>query len=187
MPYSALKRKLQEVREPSIEFWECFKKKLYERNYSHNDIWLNQGNKGHKIALLVEGGAMSYIKKDNQKLVNRLWLPNDFILSAGVFTHTESEHTIEFKGESHIIQFSIDAINQLRKTFDEAMFYIDYFLGMEMRAYNEHIRWLKSFTSEKRNKDSIAKYGDLYKGLFEEEKGSFIGVSKRWLSDIKKR
>src|SRR5690554_6783639 len=129
MAYSALKQKLQDVREPSKEFWDCFEKKLYERNYSHTDIWLNHGNIGKKIALLVEGGAISYMKDDNQKLVNRLWLPNEFILSASVFTHTPSKHTIEFRGESHIIQFSIDAINQLRKSFDEALFYIDYFLG----------------------------------------------------------
>lgn len=187
MPYSAMKQKLQKVREPSKEFWECFEKKLYQRNYSHNDIWLNQGNKGQKIALLVEGGAMSYIKDGNQKLVNRLWLPNDFILSASVFTHTNSEHTIEFRGESRINQFSIDTINQLRTSFDEAMFYIDYFLGMEMKAYNEHIRWLKSFASHKRHIDSIQKYGNLYTNLTEVEKGSFIGIGKRWLSDIKKR
>ncbi len=184
MPYSALKQKLQEVREPSKEFWECFKEKLYERNYSHNEIWLNQGNIGKKIALLVEGGAMSYIKKDNQKLVNKLWLPNEFILSASVFTHTNSEHTIEFRGESHINQFSIDTINQLRTTFDEAMFYIDYFLGMELRAYNEHIRWLKSFTSEKHHADSIKRFGKIYLDLTNPEKGSFLGVTEKRIRDI---
>lgn len=184
MPFSALKRKLQEVREPSTEFWDCFEKKLYERNYSHNDIWLNQGNKGQKIALLVEGGAISYIRDDNQKRINRLWLPNDFILSPSVFTHTKSEHTIELRGNSHIIQFSIDAINQLRKTFDEALFYIDYFLGMDMRASDDHSLWLKSFTSEKHHADSIKRYGKIYLDLTNPEKGSFLGVTEKRIRDI---
>lgn len=187
MAYSILKQKLSEVREPSNEFWECFKKKLFKRNYSHSDVWLNEGNTGKNIALLVKGGAMSYIKNNGQKLVNRLWLPNDFIFSASVFTDTPSEHTIEFRGNSHISLFSIDAIKDLRRTFDEAIYYMDYFLGMEMRAYDVHSFWLKSFPSHNRHIDSIEKYGDLYQGLQEDEKGSFIGVSKRWVSDIKKR
>jgi CRP-like cAMP-binding protein len=184
MPYSALKRKLQEVREPSTEFWKCFEEKLYQRKYTHNDIWLNEGNIGKKIALLVEGGAISYRKKENQKQISKLWLPNDFILSPSVFTHTRSEHTIEFRGECHIIQFSIAAINQLRKTFDEALFYIDYFLGMEMRTYDEHSLWLKSFTSHKRHIDSIKKYGKIYLDLTNSEKGSYLGVTEKRIRDI---
>jgi hypothetical protein len=184
MPYFVLKQKLTEIREPTQEFWDCFEEKLFERNPSDKDIWLNQGNTGKKIALLIEGGAVSYIRKEGKKLVNKLWIPNNFILSPSVFTHTASEHTIEFRGDSHIIQFSIDAINQLRKTFDEALYYIDYFLGLEMRAADEHLLWQKSFTSQKHHTDAIQKYGKVYLNLNNHEKGSFLGVTEKWIRDI---
>lgn len=184
MPYSPLKQKLQEVREPSTEFWKCFKEKLYQKKFTHNDIWLNEGKVGKKIALLVEGGAMSYVKKENQKLVSKLWRPNDFILSASVFTGTPSGHTIELRGECHIIQFSIAAISHLRKTFDEALVYTDYFLGMEMRAREQHHLWLKSYTSKKRHADSIKKYGKVYLDLTNSEKGSYLGVTEKRIRDI---
>lgn len=187
MAYSILKQKLTEIKEPSHEFWKCFENKLFQRNYSAKDIWLKQGNVGKKIGFLVEGGAISYIKKDSQNLVNKLWLPNDFILSASTFTRKPSVHTIEFRGESHIVQFSIEAINQLIKTYDEALFYVDYFFGLEMRASEEHTRWLKSFVGEKRHTDSIKKYGQLYSNLTNSEKASFIGVSERWISNLKKK
>lgn len=144
MAYSILKQKITKIKEPSNDFWNCFENKLFERHYSEKDIWLKQGNVGKKIGFLVEGGAISYIKKDSQNLVNKLWLPNEFILSASAFTLTPSEHTIEFREDSHIIQFSIEAINQLKKTYDEALFYVDYFFGLEMRASEQHLEWLKS-------------------------------------------
>lgn len=184
MPYFTLKQKLHEVRKPTKEFWHRFERKLYQRQYSRKEIWLAKGNIGKKIAFLGEGGAISYVKKNDKNVVNRLWLPNEFILSPSVFTHQPSEQTIEFRKESHVIQFSIEAIQQLRKAFDEASFYIDYFLGMEMRSLEEHIVWLKSFISQKRHDDSMKKYGALYSDLTNTEKGTFLGISEKRVRDI---
>jgi hypothetical protein len=119
MAYSILKQKLTEIKEHCHEFWKCFKNKLFQRNYSAKDIWLKEGNVGKKIGFLAEGGAISYQKTDTRKKVSKLWLANEFILSASTFTLTPSEHTIEFRQDSHIIQFSLEAINQLRKTHEE--------------------------------------------------------------------
>lgn len=101
-------------RTQSWEFWKCFENKLFQRNYSAKDIWLKQGNVGKKIGFLEEGGAISYRETDTQKKINKLWLPNQFILSASTFTLTPSQHTIEFRQDSHINQFSLEAINELR-------------------------------------------------------------------------
>ena len=186
MAYSILKQKLTEIKEPSHEFWKCFENKLFQRNYSAKDIWLKQGNVCKKIAFLTEGGAISYVKTDSKNKVNKLWLPNHFIFSASAFTLTPSEHTIEFRQDSHIMQFSLEAINELRKTYDEALFYIDYFFGIEMEFSSQHIHWLKNTNAQKRYKDCMKKYGTLFSELTNAEKGYFIGISERRLADIKK-
>lgn len=108
------------------------------------------------------------------------------IRSILIFTVSPSEHTIEFRQDSHILQFSLDAISQLRKSYDDAILYLDYFFGLEIRAFDRHTDWLKSSVGEKRYQDSIEKYGALYTNLIDDEKATFIGVSERWISDLKK-
>lgn len=56
-----------------------------------------------------------------------------------------------------------------------------------MRTAEQHTDWFKSSVGEKRHKDSLKKYGTLYSDLNDDEKGTFIGVSERWISDLKKK
>jgi hypothetical protein len=72
----------------------------------------------------------------------------------------------------------------LIKPFDEALFYMDYFSGLEMCTSDDHTLWLKSFTSKKHHTDSIKKYGKIYSDLTNHEKGSFLGVTEKRIRDI---
>src|SRR5690606_12160210 len=186
MEYDKLKNVISRITSLPASLWEVLRSHIHFKRYLKGELLHVDTPDSGIAAFIVCGGAITLASTGRDKVVLRLWKAKDIILY-GVseqllpIIHTE----IFFTLESTVMEIQYEQLALLAQSHAEIWQFLHTLFLQEQDFWHRQNLWHKTKTAEERHLESIEHYGTLYLQLTDKLKASYLGVTERWVRNLK--
>lgn len=187
MKHALLYQKLVAYRPVDPDLWESLSDTLRTIKYEANEVLLDFDQMPRRIYYIKSGGVLGYRWNKGNPILFRIWRPGDLILHIEqAFALRRNDIRIVATHCTTTLEIDSKEIQILREENQNMNYYFDQLTAEEIRYWQDECFWRQSITeAQQRYAHAIEQYGKIFINLTDRDKASYIGISERWIKNLK--